>query len=187
MQEIVQFPQVDDAVPIHVGIIGASCITQGFIGSTKDGITTTLGRGGSDFSASIIGAALDADEIQIWTDVDGVFSADPRKVPESVCLKQLRCVSGCGCVGGMGSGRVRRTPPGLAGCGAAFAFAAAAAPRGEGAGLELARLFLVEQTVEQLRAGQGGIEHLGLGRGKATVWTCDLTKAYVEINGDYRS
>ena len=49
----------------------------GFIASTKQGVTSTLGRGGSDYTASIIGAALGAEEIQIWTDVDGIMTADP--------------------------------------------------------------------------------------------------------------
>ena len=49
----------------------------GFIGSTEDGVTTTLGRGGSDFTASIVGAGIGAEEIQIWTDVDGMLTADP--------------------------------------------------------------------------------------------------------------
>ena len=53
-------------------------VMGGFIGSTLTGVTTTLGRGGSDFSASIIGAGLDAGEIQIWTDVDGMLTCDPR-------------------------------------------------------------------------------------------------------------
>jgi len=53
-------------------------ITQGFIGSDKKGITTTLGRGGSDFSAAVFGAAVKAKEIQIWTDVSGVLTTDPR-------------------------------------------------------------------------------------------------------------
>jgi aspartate kinase len=53
-------------------------VVGGFIGSTKDGQTTTLGRGGSDYSASIIGAGVNAEEIQIWTDVDGMLTADPR-------------------------------------------------------------------------------------------------------------
>lgn len=57
-------------------------VTQGFIGATEDGITTTIGRGGSDLSAAIFGAALGAEEIQIWTDVDGMMSADPRVVPD---------------------------------------------------------------------------------------------------------
>jgi aspartate kinase len=50
----------------------------GFIGATEEGITTTLGRGGSDFSAAIAGAGIDAEEIQIWTDVDGMLTCDPR-------------------------------------------------------------------------------------------------------------
>jgi aspartate kinase len=52
----------------------------GFIGATPSGITTTLGRGGSDYSAAVFGACLDADEIQVWTDVDGMLTADPRVV-----------------------------------------------------------------------------------------------------------
>lgn len=56
-------------------------VLGGFIGSTLDGVTTTLGRGSSDYSATLIGAALDADEIQICTDVDGVQTADPKLVP----------------------------------------------------------------------------------------------------------
>ena len=55
-------------------------ITQGFVGTTRRGVETVLGRGGSDYSASLIGMALDAQKIEIWTDVDGVQSADPRKV-----------------------------------------------------------------------------------------------------------
>ncbi|MEM6805971.1 MAG: bifunctional aspartate kinase/homoserine dehydrogenase I, partial [Bacteroidota bacterium] len=58
-------------------------IITGFIASTDDGITTTLGRGGSDYTASIFGSAVDAQEIQIWTDVDGVLTADPRKVAQA--------------------------------------------------------------------------------------------------------
>src|SRR2546421_6156135 len=58
-------------------------VLGGFIGSTARGVTTTLGRGGSDYSAAIIGATLDAREIQIWTDVSGVLTADPRIVPNA--------------------------------------------------------------------------------------------------------
>lgn len=58
-------------------------LITGFIGSTEKGETTTLGRGGSDYTASIIGAALNADMIDIWTDVDGMMTADPRKVPNA--------------------------------------------------------------------------------------------------------
>jgi aspartate kinase len=64
-------------------------VTQGFIGATLKGITSTLGRGGSDYSASLIGAALDAEEIQIWTDVDGILTADPRIAPLARKLKIL--------------------------------------------------------------------------------------------------
>lgn len=58
-------------------------VVTGFIGATADGQLTTLGRGGSDYSATILGAAIDADEVIIWTDVDGVLTADPRLVPEA--------------------------------------------------------------------------------------------------------
>lgn len=58
-------------------------LITGFIASTEKGETTTLGRGGSDYTASIIGAALNADIIDIWTDVDGMMTADPRKVPNA--------------------------------------------------------------------------------------------------------
>ena len=65
-------------------------ITGGFIGSTREGVTTTLGRGGSDFSASLFGAALQADAIEIWTDVDGMLTADPRVVPEARLIERIR-------------------------------------------------------------------------------------------------
>ncbi|RIK36896.1 MAG: aspartate kinase [Chloroflexi bacterium] len=61
-------------------------VVTGFFGADERGITTTLGRGGSDYSASILGNALDAREIWIWTDVDGVMTADPRIVPEAYTL-----------------------------------------------------------------------------------------------------
>lgn len=64
-------------------------VFQGFIGSTRDGIPTTIGRGGSDYSAAIVGAALDADDIQIWTDVDGIMTTDPRVVPEARRVKVI--------------------------------------------------------------------------------------------------
>jgi aspartate kinase len=67
------------------------CITVlgGFIGATSNGVTTTLGRGGSDYSAAIFGACLGADEIQIWTDVDGMLTADPRIVARPRVVPQL--------------------------------------------------------------------------------------------------
>jgi aspartate kinase len=55
-------------------------VIGGFVGATKSGVTTTLGRGGSDYSAAIVGACLGASEIQIWTDVDGMLTADPRVI-----------------------------------------------------------------------------------------------------------
>jgi len=61
----------------------------GFIGSTEKGETTTLGRGGSDYTAAITGAAVSAHEVQIWTDVDGVMTADPRKVPDAFSLSAI--------------------------------------------------------------------------------------------------
>lgn len=68
---------------------GNICVTQGFIGSTAEGLTTTLGRGGSDYSAAILGSALDAEEIEIWTDVDGVLTADPRVVADAHTIAEL--------------------------------------------------------------------------------------------------
>jgi bifunctional aspartokinase / homoserine dehydrogenase 1 len=64
-------------------------VVTGFIGATEDGITTTLGRGGSDYSAAILGAALDAVEVWTWTDVDGVLTADPRIVPTARIIPEL--------------------------------------------------------------------------------------------------
>src|SRR5437016_7904402 len=61
----------------------------GYIGATKLGMTTTLGRGGSDYSAAIAGAALNADEIEIWTDVDGMMTADPRIVSGASKVKEI--------------------------------------------------------------------------------------------------
>lgn len=65
-------------------------VMGGFIGRTTRGITTTLGRGGSDYSASLLGAALHADAIEIWTDVDGMLTADPRVVKGSRLIEQIR-------------------------------------------------------------------------------------------------
>ena len=64
-------------------------VVTGFIAATPDGIQTTLGRGGSDYSATILGAALDAQETVIWTDVDGVKTADPRLVPEARTIPEI--------------------------------------------------------------------------------------------------
>jgi aspartokinase/homoserine dehydrogenase 1 len=67
-------------------------VVTGFIGSTMKGETTTLGRGGSDYTAALFGAALDAGEIQIWTDVDGVLTTDPKKVKEAFPQQALTYV-----------------------------------------------------------------------------------------------
>jgi aspartate kinase len=64
-------------------------VMGGFIGATEHGVTTTLGRGGSDFSAAIVGAAIGAHEIQIWTDVDGMMTCDPRLVPGALRIRTL--------------------------------------------------------------------------------------------------
>jgi aspartate kinase len=61
-------------------------VTQGFIGATATGVATTLGRGGSDFTAALLGAALSAERVEIWTDVDGLMTADPRIVPSARTL-----------------------------------------------------------------------------------------------------
>lgn len=64
-------------------------VVTGFIGATPEGITTTLGRGGSDYTAAIIAAGLDAAAIEIWTDVDGVLTADPRKVKKAFTIPKM--------------------------------------------------------------------------------------------------
>lgn len=71
---------------LRVGVIP---VVTGFIGTTMDGELTTLGRGGSDYSATILGAALAADEVTIWTDVDGVLTSDPRLVPGACTIPEI--------------------------------------------------------------------------------------------------
>ncbi|MBO8093075.1 MAG: lysine-sensitive aspartokinase 3 [Prosthecochloris sp.] len=68
---------------------GTIVVTQGFIGATEDGKTTTMGRGGSDFTAALLGSWLPSEGIQIWTDVDGVMTCDPRIVPEARSIRVL--------------------------------------------------------------------------------------------------
>jgi len=79
-------PKLTAAIPKNFS--GVAVIT-GFVASDKDGLPTTLGRNGSDYSASIFGALLDADEVHIWTDVDGVMSGDPRQVPEAKIIDEM--------------------------------------------------------------------------------------------------
>ncbi len=68
---------------------GAIPVVTGFIAATAEGITTTLGRGGSDYSVAILAGALEAEEVWIWKEVDGVMTADPRLVPDAVVLSEL--------------------------------------------------------------------------------------------------
>jgi len=70
-------------------------VTQGFIAVTENGAPATLGRDGSDYTASLLGAALNADEIQIWSDVDGILSADPSIIPEAKPLKTMTFAEAC--------------------------------------------------------------------------------------------
>ena len=64
-------------------------VTQGFIGADEDGNTTTLGRGGSDYSAAILAEALNADRLEIWTDVPGIYTTDPRIAPKATSIKEI--------------------------------------------------------------------------------------------------
>jgi len=68
---------------------GKPVVIQGYIAGTEDGTTTTLGRGGSDYSAALFGAALGCEEVQIWTDVEGILTCDPRVVPEAKSVGEL--------------------------------------------------------------------------------------------------
>lgn len=68
---------------------GTVAVVGGFYGSTPDGVTTTLGRGGSDYSAALLAAALPADAVEIWTDVDGLLTCDPRIVPEARLIPRI--------------------------------------------------------------------------------------------------
>jgi aspartate kinase len=69
-----------------LAVAGRIVVTQGFIGATADGRPTTLGRGGSDYTAALLGAALEATRVEIWTDVNGLMTADPRIVPSARTL-----------------------------------------------------------------------------------------------------
>ncbi len=79
----------NDLIKQHITNFDLVPVITGFIATTVTGETTTLGRGGSDYTAAIVGAALDADEIEIWTDVNGVLTADPRKVDDSFPISYL--------------------------------------------------------------------------------------------------
>jgi aspartate kinase len=84
-------PALAELAPAGIGPAldrGQVVVTQGFIGATADGATTTLGRGGSDYSAALLGAALGAECVEIWTDVSGLMTADPRIVPAARTLAE---------------------------------------------------------------------------------------------------
>lgn len=75
--------------PLKSMLTEKNILTQGFIGSTEEGLTTTLGREGSDFSAAIFGSCLDADSVTIWKDVPGVMNADPKRLPTAAVFEEL--------------------------------------------------------------------------------------------------
>lgn len=88
----VDFKKTDKLVKEYLKDRKHSVVVTGFIASTDKNETTTLGRGGSDYTASIFGAAVDTDAIEIWTDVDGVMTADPRKVKSAFTLDEVSYV-----------------------------------------------------------------------------------------------
>jgi aspartokinase/homoserine dehydrogenase 1 len=85
----VDFPATNASIAKYFDGRSSLAVVTGFIGSTPAGETTTLGRGGSDYTAAIFGAALNASAIEIWTDVNGVMTADPRKVKNARTLERL--------------------------------------------------------------------------------------------------
>jgi len=89
--ESTSLPESDDRIKRKIGpLLGKEVpVIMGFMGCTRDGSLTTLGRSGSDYSASIIGAGIDADEIWIWTDVDGIMTCDPRVIKDARVMHSL--------------------------------------------------------------------------------------------------
>src|SRR5512140_67222 len=86
------FDEIDQRAPRVIGELvhtGHVPVTQGFLGATASGVPTTIGRGGSDYSAAIFGAALNVEEIQIWTDVDGMMTSDPSKIKGAQLIKEM--------------------------------------------------------------------------------------------------
>lgn len=82
----VKFKETNKAIKAHYSSIKNTQVVTGFISSHTGGLTTTLGRGGSDYTAAILGSALKAKCIEIWTDVDGILTADPRKVSDAFTI-----------------------------------------------------------------------------------------------------
>ncbi len=85
----VNFDRSYRRIEARLSAIKGIAVVPGFIGATEKGVTTTIGRNGSDYTASIIGAGAQAELIEIWTDVDGVLSADPRIVPDAFVIPHL--------------------------------------------------------------------------------------------------
>jgi bifunctional aspartokinase / homoserine dehydrogenase 1 len=85
----VDFEQTNQLIKNKINENGVVYCVTGFIASNNDGVTTTLGRGGSDYSGSIFGSALNADVIEIWTDVNGMMTADPRKVKNAFTIPEI--------------------------------------------------------------------------------------------------
>ncbi len=89
-----QFDTIEELCELHIhpvidGKQGHIVVTQGFVGKTSEGYDTTLGRGGSDYSAAILAWGLDADILQIWTDVSGMSTTDPRIVPDAQPISEI--------------------------------------------------------------------------------------------------
>jgi len=92
MRAVPQFEETNERLRKKVGPLleqGSVPVMGGFIGSNRAGVTTTIGRGGSDFSAAIFGAGLNAQRIEIWTDVDGMMTTDPRLCPDARRIKVI--------------------------------------------------------------------------------------------------
>ena len=87
LMEVTKFQVREKLAPLLAE--GKTPVVTGYIGATQSGDTTTLGRGGSDFTGTIIAAAIDADEVWIWSDVDGLMTADPRMVPNAQVLREI--------------------------------------------------------------------------------------------------
>ena len=92
---MVQWEKSTDQLIAHLGAPGERTIVTGFVARTPDGRITTLGRNGSDYSGAIFAALFGAKELHIWSDVDGVLSADPRLVPEAVLIERLSYDEAC--------------------------------------------------------------------------------------------
>ncbi len=92
MQAVPQYDETNSRLEERVQPLlkaGQVPVLGGFIGASRAGVTTTIGRGGSDFSAAILGAGLGADKIEIWTDVDGILTTDPRICPDARRIKVI--------------------------------------------------------------------------------------------------